>query len=777
MKIRLTLRLFTILFAAATLSLSSDHVCFGQLAETEKEPKSLKDSDRSKTAEQLLKLMSDYLGSLDAFACEVHLTTHMKAEGLEQSQERMATLRLQRPNKFALIDKSEEAGLTFVSDGKEFTQSIAVLKRYVCEPAAPSIAELVIGNPMMAMALGGVVPIGGDKFYEQLMEGVTDSKWLKEEEIGDMSTVVIKCKRDKASWKAWLQKGEEPLLVKMEVDMSEQIAASPGVPKGATFVTTVEFKKWQVSPRFDETSFQFEPPEGSEKVESLFGGLGGSESEGPHELLGETAPAFTAKSLDGESIKLSDRLKEQKVVVLDFWATWCGPCVQALPKIIEVTNEYREKGVEFYAVNVGEDAKTIRDFLDDQELDTAVLLDEEGSLSEKYKADAIPQTVLIGKTGTIEVVHVGLSSDLREKLSDELDRLLNGEKLAELELAEHESESKEQQSKADLAHESFGTKSVWSVPGTWTGLEVDRKSKQVYVANGQGKLARFNAMGEPIDSGRSAKSGGTLRLAHLNADETPELLTFGPWGKTLQASRSNGMPLWDYPLGQGVDDVWAEDLTGDGIDEVVIGYNGGTGLHMLDAKGNFVWKYEGIGNVWHVTAGDFLDTDGIEVMTTSASGKVHVFDREGKKQKDLSVPLYGNMIRFVAAKNSDNTDQGSVESEGFSDTGDVVVCGSASGGEDMVMIDHGGDVIFTLTLPATETAHVDDCCIDHGHRWAAMAMRGGLVNVVNLNTGELIATVAGLATRPQVAWCPREGKTPLLIATATNQLRAFQVEE
>jgi len=55
--------------------------------------------------------------------------------------------------------------------------------------------------------------------------------------------------------------------------------------------------------------------------------------------------------------------------MLDFWATWCGPCVEALPKIAAVAEEYANRGVKFFAVNVGEELETIQEFLESKELD------------------------------------------------------------------------------------------------------------------------------------------------------------------------------------------------------------------------------------------------------------------------------------------------------------------------------------------------------------------------------------------------------------------------
>ena len=117
------------------------------------------------------------------------------------------------------------------------------------------------------------------------------------------------------------------------------------------------------------------------------------------------------------------------MVILDFWATWCGPCIQSMPIVEKTAGEFPEKDVILVAVNVQETPPQIKDMLDRHQLKISrVALDREGTIAEKYQANAYPQTVIIGREGNISRLFVGGGSNLDEQLRDAIKATLSGEK-------------------------------------------------------------------------------------------------------------------------------------------------------------------------------------------------------------------------------------------------------------------------------------------------------------------------------------------------------------
>ena len=150
---------------------------------------------------------------------------------------------------------------------------------------------------------------------------------------------------------------------------------------------------------------------------------GGNLSVKKDPLIGKKAPNFESVLLDGSKFKLSEQ--KGKVVVLDFWATWCGPCVKALPELIEKTSQFDEKDVVFIAVNQGESRKMISTFLKKKKLQgLTVALDKKQNIGRDYKVQGIPKTIIIDQKGTVRHVEVGYAEKTASRISTEISKLL-----------------------------------------------------------------------------------------------------------------------------------------------------------------------------------------------------------------------------------------------------------------------------------------------------------------------------------------------------------------
>jgi peroxiredoxin len=143
-------------------------------------------------------------------------------------------------------------------------------------------------------------------------------------------------------------------------------------------------------------------------------------------LVGKAAPDFELTLLDGKRFRLTEA--RGRVIVLDFWATWCGPCIQAMPLVDAAVRDFADQGVQLVAVNLEETPKKITSMLERHKLDMTVALDRDGAVAGKYSATAIPQTVIIDRDGKIARLFVGGGPQVGDQIRDALRAVLGGDK-------------------------------------------------------------------------------------------------------------------------------------------------------------------------------------------------------------------------------------------------------------------------------------------------------------------------------------------------------------
>ncbi len=139
-------------------------------------------------------------------------------------------------------------------------------------------------------------------------------------------------------------------------------------------------------------------------------------------LEGQQAPDFALKSSSGQNLRLSEYRGD--VVMINFWATWCGPCRQEMPLLDELYTRYQRVGFNLLGVNIDDDSRRAMQMVEELGVSFPVLFDASKEVSKLYEVQAMPVTVLVDREGNVRHVHHGYKPGYEEKYLDEVRSLL-----------------------------------------------------------------------------------------------------------------------------------------------------------------------------------------------------------------------------------------------------------------------------------------------------------------------------------------------------------------
>ena len=249
--------------------------------------------------------------------------------------------------------------------------------------------------------------------YEQINEGVKNVKELPSEML-EVDGVPAQCDVLEVSYK---KEGWSPdeLTVKYWVDpnrllvLKEQFSEQqPDDPAVWHWVYTV-----------DSIELNQPPADWLVKRGAQYG------DRARPEFVGRSAPDFGLPDLDGHQVKLSSLVG--KVVVLDFWATWCGPCTKELPTVEKIANKYKASGVQVWSLaelwNDDETVSTVKEWMSRNPRRLQVLIDAGGKTFQRYEGESIPSILVIDRSGKILSYYTGLQSE--QSLRSAIDMALN----------------------------------------------------------------------------------------------------------------------------------------------------------------------------------------------------------------------------------------------------------------------------------------------------------------------------------------------------------------
>jgi thiol-disulfide isomerase/thioredoxin len=141
------------------------------------------------------------------------------------------------------------------------------------------------------------------------------------------------------------------------------------------------------------------------------------------DIVNKPAPDFALRSMQGPSVRLSEHLGE--VVVINFWATWCGPCRQEMPLLDALYGKYKQAGLVLLSVNIDDKVEPAIEMAQTLKVSYPVLFDARKEVSRAFDVGAMPVTVLVDRAGVVRYVSEGYKPGYEKRYTDKLRELLN----------------------------------------------------------------------------------------------------------------------------------------------------------------------------------------------------------------------------------------------------------------------------------------------------------------------------------------------------------------
>lgn len=325
-----------------------------------------------------------------------------------------------------VVAAKHEDGRTRVEFDDRVNGGVAVFDgayNWVYVPQANRYAQLPAGQAASQMPGGTDFEAVSRRYlqrYSGADERVIQASIVREEEVSlrdeDVMCDVVEIAYDpppglregKIDRTYWIAK-DSKLVVR---ERSSASMLQPNSTSRVTVTQEIDFQAAKVDEPLDEALFEFVPPPGASKAESLAGAA--SADPAP---VDAPAPDFTLTTLDGESVQLSSLRGD--VVLLDFWATWCGPCRYDMPHVDALYEEYKDEGLQVFGVN-SERPEQARAYLESNGFDFPTLQDPGLRVAQLYRVQAIPTFVVIDREGKMTSYLKGTRS--REQLRAALER-------------------------------------------------------------------------------------------------------------------------------------------------------------------------------------------------------------------------------------------------------------------------------------------------------------------------------------------------------------------
>jgi thiol-disulfide isomerase/thioredoxin len=769
------------------------------------------------SAEQVMRDMADAYAKAASYSDRGKISFEVKEAGKDTFRhDPDCAVQFVRPNKLRM----RMYGSLLVSDGKQIHAKVDdehfqddILE--VDAPAELTLADIyrdgIVEAYLTRGIAGGSVQLMlliGEKPLEALRDGASGLKLLDPEKIDNRWCHRVEATRDDGPLVFWIDQ-KTHVLRRIDYptgELRKQLEAE-GSPDEV--MLRADFREAQLGGPVDDEAFAFEAPPRAKKVTAFNPRKLEPPPAAPSAQLGRAIADFTFKDLEGNDVTRESLAG--KVVVLDFWATWCEPCGISLPNLQKVYHRYKDNDqVRFYAVNVDDrevaDVNLLKAF---EELKVSVPIvrapiasreDAEKFMNSLGLTGLLPNLVLLGPDGLMQDNEVGLNEQLVVELPGRIEKLLAGGSLHEDAQVRYEQRMIEYQTaistpppdsgadgampNAEIAPRDEPAKlkisKLWSnaeieQPGNLLVVQTEGAAPVILVNQGWRTVAELDGAGKVVAShALDLPPEGVVAYLRTGVDADGRRFFAGLASAQQQVHMfdETWKKVFSYPEATpnvAVADAVLTDLDGDKKLDLCVSYWDVAGVQRVSLEGQRVWSQrDQMQDVYRLTptAADESGRAGLLCTNGGLRGALVLIDADGQNQKQISVG--SRYVRLVASADLDS--DGALEYCGLAPT--------PAGHESIVGFDLEGGELWEVPLAKGVNESPIEL-ITTGKltgdtvQWV-VAGPDGAVLIIDAN-GQLVDSFHYGAALTGIATAQIDGAPALIVSTAEG-VDAWKVE-
>lgn len=631
-----------------------------------------------------------------------------------------------RPNKIRL----DCYQALVVCDARQLRAAIGDLSGQVLSVPAPETLtfDSLLADPVLAGVLTGGVAgsmpqialLLADDPLVGILADAQPPKLIEPQAVDGQMCDRVELQRDDGRLVFWIDQQSRVIRrIDYPTDaLAKQIGGGSDEVKGLAL--WAEFPDARLMGEMNDAAFRFDFPAEAKLVEHFKVDRTLPEPPPISPLLGKPIGEFEFTTLDGR--RVTRESIAGKVAVFDFWATWCGPCKQSLPRLESVYQQFKDrKEIVFFAVSIDEakvDAPRLRQTFAQLGIQIPMARDVSQFADQTFHVEGIPNLFIVGPDGTVEDNEIGVNPQLEQVLPERLNTLLAGESIYPAALKRYE-RRKAQYEQAKRAQQDAGTPPSQPVEKAeiaphrdprhlvltrlWTCHEVARPGnllvvpgdgdREMLVLDGWRRVVRIDRKGQiaerfdldvPSDAIisvlRTAVDASGRRFFAGTASTRPQAYLFSEdWSLKFGFPNSGDAEIAEAELA---------DLDADGEPELYVGYWGPRGVQRVALDGKSVWINDKLENVYSIAVAAAEGASDGQLLCANARGNLVALDSSGRQTRQINVS--GRFVRAIRAADLDGDGQDEL-------------CGlspSNAGNDTALGIGANGEVLWTYELPA-----------------------------------------------------------------------------